>query len=608
MARSKSAAAAALQLLPPPPPGSSPAPPNSGSGSAPSTGHLPEYNALTSSARLLDPVRANTPKYDQWQDQAWNFYDTLEQLEYGVSWLAKMVSRVRLVAAEVIDGGDEPVLVTGGPAAAAVSRLAGGVGGQARLMHEFTIHYSVPGVCWLVGEAPPAPGSALSQDPNAPTEETWTIYSADELRMRGRKLGGVPTYEVRVGPSEQKDWRLISPDSMVVQCWSPHPRFGWLPDSPTRHALGALVELDLVNKRIMAMILSRLASNGVLLYDKERMSFPTRTNPNDPSATSPGDLAQVFVEVAQQAMADPMSPAACIPIPIGFEIPDLTDVDPRLLMQHLTFADGVDDKLLKLRDSAIRRVATAIELPAEILLGMADMNHWGASQVEESAIKITATPVAEVIAYSLTIGYLYPMLKAMGIDPATAGPNGGRMVVWYDPSEIVGRPDKSQNAISAYDRQEISPQALRRELGVDEGDAPTEDQQINMILRSQATNGSLAALQVLNGDLALADAAPTADPGVRPTTAPGNQRGPRPPGGSDPAPSPRGSDPGDRRPSGGQGAPDPGRVNVGETANYGTRVPIRIVVAPSPSPTSSTFTAEPIAVPAATATLEPDPA
>jgi hypothetical protein len=47
--------------------------------------------------------------------------------------------------------------------------------------------------------------------------------------------------------------------------------------------------------------------------------------------------------------------------------------------------------------------------------------------------------------------------------------------VWYDPSEIVVRPDKSEKVVVAYDRGEASGDALRRESGLDEADKPEDE-------------------------------------------------------------------------------------------------------------------------------------
>lgn len=486
---------------------------------------LPSYNSMTASAKVIFPVKSMAPKYVDWQQQGWTYFDTLGEFEFGINWLANTISRVRLVAAIVRDNGTEPELLDTGPAAELVARLAGGLGGQARLMHQFTTHLSVPGECWLLGEQPDSSVNKLE-------EECWGVKSADELRLSKRRIDGEQRYEIR--NEEEDKWRPISKESLVVRVWNAHPRFGWQADSPTRHALGALFELDAVNKRIIAQVLSRLATNGILLYDKQRLSIPSRKGNAGPEEVDP--FAQILVEVAGRGIADPASPEATIPIPIGYQIDDLTNVDPKMLMQWIKLSDGIDEKLLAQRESALRRSATSLDLPAELILGMGDMNHWGAFQIEESALKVHVMPKCELIAYSLTTGYLHPMLKAAGQEITQ---DGGRLIVWYDPSDIVTRPDKSSNVMDAYDRFEVGGDTLRREIGLGEEDKPEKTELVLMALKMLIrTNPGIAAaaLAEMGGPKLEAPAPP---PG-RPITI--NRPGDAPPVGDAPATDPEKDD------------------------------------------------------------------
>jgi len=425
---------------------------------------LPSYNAVTASARVVMPRARWKPKYDSWQESLWDYYDRLGEFEAAVSWRANTMSRVRLLAAELSNDGEEPTPLTEGAAAEAMARLAGGTGGQAQIMKELTIHLSVPGIGWVVGEKLPS------------GREKWCVASADELRT-DPKLG---KFQIKEGDG-QTYWRTLPDESIVIRVWNPHPRFGWQPDSDARHALSAMLELDLINKRIIAEIVSRLSSNGILLYDKGRFSFP-RVAGNPVGADSVDPFAELFVSVASAGIKDPMSPEATIPIPIGFDSGDMANVDPKLLMQHIRFSEFLDEKLLLERDSAVKRLATSLDMPPETLLGMGDMNHWGAWQIEESGIKIHISPMAELICHAFTEGYLIPYLQAA--EEPLIGPNGGQVVAWYDPSEITTRPDRSANTIAAYDRFEVSGRVLRREIGLNEdGDAPSKDELQDMITK-----------------------------------------------------------------------------------------------------------------------------
>ncbi len=435
---------------------------------------LPAFGTtLIASASVLSPARNSNPQYNSVQDQLWNYYYTLEEFSAAVMWKANALSRVRLLAAEYIPGGDEPLVISEGPAADAVARLAGGIGGQAQLMKSMGIHFNVPGEGWLVGQT------------DEIGEELWSVYSADELRIRE----GV--YQLRVGESSRA-WMPLGEDTMVVRFWRPDERYSYRACSVAAHALGAMGELDLINKRIVAETISRLASNGILLYDRGKLSFPQLPNPNGAEGQDP--FAQMLVEIGARGIKDPMSAEAALKLPIGVDLGDATDVKLADVMVALDLSNPIDDKLITQRESAIRRVATALDMPSDQLLGVSGMNHWGAAQVEESGIKLHIAPDAEMICHALTKGYLVPVLRAGGNE--LIGPNGGRIVIWYDPSEIVQRPDKSKAADEAYDRMEINGIAYRREKGFSESDAPDEtdlDAMTELLERRSRATGAAAS-------------------------------------------------------------------------------------------------------------------
>lgn len=472
---------------------------------------LPAFSPpLTAAARPLLPNRKLVIGYSSDQTAAWTMWQTVGELSYAVDWLANMISRVRLVIAEVSDTDAEPVLVESGPAVEILNRLAGGVGGQSALLKEASLHLSVPGECWLVGEQPDA---AI---PNGPDFERWMILSAEEIRPARRKVRGEAVFEIREGEGENNQandamyWRPISPDSLVVRIWRPNPRFGWRADSPTLHALGALTELDLCNKRTLANLMSRLVGNGILLYDAGRLSIPDQGPPAE-NGEKVDNFAKLLVDVASQAIADPMSPAAGIPIPLGWSAQDMDGFDPKMLMQVIKFGDATDEKLITQRESAIRRVATTMNAPQEVMLGFKGLNDWSVAQVEESAIKTNVSPDVELLCHSLTTGFLYPMLRAQG-DELT-GPSGGRLVIWFDPTAITVRPDRSKNALDAYDRFELTGSALRIEAGFSDEDAPAPNELVEMLLKKIARdnpNLAAAALSELGGpELAAAQSAPS---------------------------------------------------------------------------------------------------
>lgn len=436
---------------------------------------LPAFNSVTASAAVIPPTRMHDPEYTSEQDQLWDYYQRLEEFSAAVNWKANAISRVRLIAAEFIPGGDEPIPITEGPIAEAVAGFAGGVGGQSQILGETAIHLNVPGEGWLCG---------VEDDFG---ERTWKVYSADELRIRNG------TYQIRIGESSRA-WEQLGEDTLVVRFWRPHPRWGWRATSRAAYALGAMKELDLINRRIIAETISRMAANGIILYDRGKLSFPDL--PTSASAESVDPFAYVLVDVGAKGVADPTSAQATIKIPIGVDLGD-SDLKVEDLIHVIDLSNPFSERMLDQRTAAVTRLATALDIPAEQLTGLGDMNHWGAAQIEESGIKVHITPDMEMICHAFTEGFLYPTLQAEGRD--LRGPEGGRPVIWYDPSEIVMRPDRSPQAVQAYDRLEFKGTSLLRELGFSDSDQPDDAELERLIELRRMRNRTTEVVETEQG-------------------------------------------------------------------------------------------------------------
>lgn len=422
-----------------------------------------------SAAPVTSPRTELLRKTDAWQAEAWEFYDTLGEFRYGVEWVSAMLSRVRLYAAKLEPGADEPVRADAGAAVDLMTTLGGGVGAQAQLMSGVGTQLAVPGEGYLVGET-------------VRGVERWSVRSTDEVRVaRGH-------FEVidETAASNGTQWRPLGADSLVTRVWRPHKRFHYMADSPARAARGKMRELELINRYIVSQFLSRLASAGVVMFPEE-VTFPVR----EEFAEAADPFMAEWIEIAAEAIRTPGTAAAVVPIPIKVPAEFVDKI------KHVDFTLQLDERILDKRDSAIKGLATMLNMPAEILLGMGDVNHWGAWQLEEGALKTHIAPEAELICQALTQGYLQPRLQASGVD------DWANWVVWYDMSELTLRPDRSDDAIALYDRLEINGTALRRETGFDEADKPSDDelkeQALKVIIKT-LPSGAGSALSQLIGE------------------------------------------------------------------------------------------------------------
>lgn len=400
-----------------------------------------------------------------WQMEAWEFYDELGEFRFGVTWKSEMMSRIRLRAAKLSPDSDEPEIQESGPAVDVVSELAGGIGGQSEMISTLSVFLSVPGEGYLIGET------------KNTGKNVWQARSIDEVKQQSGR------WSVLADNGTNK-WRELPSNHLVWRVYRPHKRYRAMADSPARAATKAMRELELVNRHIQAQYLSRLASAGIVVFP-EGVTFPVREEFQD----APDPFVREWVEIAAEAIRTPGTAAAIVPIPM--RLPD----EMVEKVKHIDFTLKMDEKIIEKRESVIKRLATQLDLPAEILLGMGDLNHWTSWQIEESAVKTHITPDMEVICYALTDGYLRPRLKAAGV------PDPEQWVVWYDASEITLRPDRSENARDAYDRHELSGKAYRREIGFDEDDAPNEQELEEQMLKklSREASTGMAAVEALTG-------------------------------------------------------------------------------------------------------------
>ncbi len=414
--------------------------------------------ALTAAAsRYIDRrVSRTAGTVDQsWQARAWAMYKSVPEVRFAGMYIANAMSGATLYAARRADDGTIMAAPDSHRATQIVSQIAGGPDGQSKLLGAFGKHLTVPGEGWIVVRP-----NAKVLSPDSPEDgHDWRVLSTREVRPQSNKLQveiDGEAYDIPAGDPEGLD-----PDSPVaIRVWEPDPEHSIEADSPVRSALDLLEELQLLNAAVKAIARSRLTGRGILLVPKGT-HFPTLPGQGD----SEDDLIEVLMTVAETAIREPDSAAATVPI--IWEVPAQAIADYKLITFETTF----DELALKLREEAVRRFATGLEMPAEILLGLGDVNHWGVWGLTAEAIRLGVEPKLATVAYALTQQWLRPILESEGIE------DWHRWLVWYDTAPLRVRTNRSETALQAYDRGVISAKALRRETGFDDSDAPTGDDQ-----------------------------------------------------------------------------------------------------------------------------------
>lgn len=443
------------------------------------------YNSLVAAAEVMTApglATASTRRGGKptevldWQKDLWRHYDgdSGGEFRFGVTWVGNGLSRTNLVAARIPQfAGDEPEPInpsdkegewTAAELAAhdLVAQFAGGPVGQGQLLNAFGQHLSVAGIGWLVVEP-------NLDDPDAEVYETWQVLATENVEKKGEQW--------RV--NDRGTMRNVHRNGLVVRVWRKHPLRPWEPDCPARAARVILEQIEMLTLTITGVAQSRLAGAGILAIPSE-FTFPQAQTlkvtddgePADDDAPEP-DPADLFVETFIKTTTTPIKDrgSAAAVVPLVIQVPG----EHLQKLMHLTFHQQGDPQVIEKLTFAIRRLALALDMPPEVLLGMGDLTHWNAWQVADTAITLHIEPNAEAVCEAITDGWLLPAMTALRFtDPG--------VMVWYDTSDLSTRPDKSGVAKEAYQLLEASGAAMRREMGLDESDAPGEDEKRERIL------------------------------------------------------------------------------------------------------------------------------
>lgn len=400
-----------------------------------------------------------------WQSAAYDMYHRIPEVRFAASWIGNAMGGARLYAGRRADDGSIEPAPTGHRAAQIVAEIAGGPDGQTTMLKSFGKHLTVPGEGWIIVR----PNSKVLS-PYSPVDgHDWRVLSVKEVhRAPGKMTVEIDGDDISI-PEGDPD--TMHPDAPVaIRVWEPDPERAIEADSAVRSSMEVLGQLVLLNAVVDATAQSRLTGRGVLLMPKGAR-FPSRGVPGEDD----DDLIELFMEVAETAIREPKSAAATVPLIL--EVPGESIAD----MKYMSFESPFDELALKLRDEAIRRFATGLEIPAEIVLGMGDVNHWGSWALTDEAITLGIEPKLATVAYALTQQWLRPILEAEG------DPEWHRWMVWYDTSQLRQHGNNSETSLQVHDRDVISDAALRRETGFQESDAPTPQELAVRAARRQAT-------------------------------------------------------------------------------------------------------------------------
>lgn len=417
----------------------------------------------------VDLLRKNA-NVSEWQSAAWEYFDLISEVKFAFSLLGNVTSRVRLFPAMITETTGRPtplyeITKENDPgfnklvadATACLARLRSAQGGQPSLLREFAINLSVAGECYLVQQPP------TFNDPH----ESFDIRSVDEVVVN---TSGQVALKTRsdMRPSEYK---TIPPDAFVGRIWRSHARYSDEADSSMRGVLELCADLLLLTQAARATARSRLNAGALYIPDGlSAAAIPPAPELTGADSVPPDDERDEFEEELINAMTTPITDLDSASAVVPLLIRGPAELGDRI--KQFKFERSFDPALAERADRLLERILQGLDVPKELVTGLANVKYSNAQQIDKNLYKSHVEPLVLVMCDALTTVWLRPAMQALGYSDADVR----RMVVWYDASDAVADPDRSEVAERGYENHLISGDAWRQAHGFTTEDAPSGEE------------------------------------------------------------------------------------------------------------------------------------
>jgi hypothetical protein len=493
---------------------------------------------LTAGAMRINPgdakimARLRESSSDRlWQRRAWHAFEQVGEVHFAFTLVANLISRVRFYAAGEADPNSAPAAVhdikdlTPGLAEAtqfALDRISKN-DSLSDIARDLALNLNVPGEAYLV-QTPSS--NQLTPTGFRETPESWDIRSIDEVVVPSDSSTPIKIRTTPASPttySGRTDATTYEhpPTAFIGRIWRKDPRFSSLADSSLRAVLDLIDELAILTQTFKATARSRLNS-GILFvpdglsvsanpsslaspYGPPELATPNPTQlapdggfapspnqspslspaspqlPFDPNAVLPDEdeFEQALIDAMITPISDPSGVSAVAPIIVRGP----TDLGEKIKL--ITFERTFDPSLVQRADRVLERILQGLDLPSEVVSGVAKLKYANSIVVEDSLFRSHIEPLIVLICDAITEVYLRPAVEAAGYTTEQVA----RIRIWYDPSAVVARPNRSQDAVSLFDRYSLSSSALRDATGFNESDAPSPTE---LILRMLLQKGPIS--------------------------------------------------------------------------------------------------------------------
>lgn len=389
---------------------------------------------------------------EEWQREAWYFFDAIGELRGPLIWIANAVSQADVHATDIDPETGKPTGPTEDAQAQAVaSQFLGGPSQRAGLLRLIALCWQVAGEAWII----------IRPDGRGKPDK-WMVLSGGRVQAKGQVWTYTDPFTgmfVELGPQDR-----------LIRVWAPHPDDQARADSAVRPALPICREIEKASQNIAARLDSRIASNGLMVLADE-LDLPRGDHPTTAAA-----VMEQLLTAMEYGLNNPGQASSQVPLAINAPGELIANGGA---FAHFDLATAFDASVVELREAGLRRLAATLDMPKDVAEGtQGESNHWSAWQVEESTYKIFIEPLLKAVGDAGSEFWYQPALTALGRTPEAAAMSE----LGWDTTAIVARPDDRETLESLYDKVLISEEYMLTESGVPINAMPTPEERTRRML------------------------------------------------------------------------------------------------------------------------------
>lgn len=377
-----------------------------------------------------DKAVSKSPGLQHWQELVLKYVDKVPIVSASARYYDDSTKRVRYYLADENDGSQ---IDTSNPAQTIIEILNASTDEIARAVS----------LRFLIGE---------SRHTFDRTDNSLLTVGAGELFMRGGE------YKVRSSGGQE---RPLGEHMDAWRSYDPDRKYSDLATSSHKPMLDVMEAFVIAYAEERAVSIRLALNTGILAVSEDIFALSgsdadaVGSENSDPAAQLEARFHQMFSMTIQ----NPRDAASFVP-PVVI----VPGQNVNQMIEHVSFAADRDKRKIAERlDMLKEEYAIGVDLPADIAKNfMADLNHWNAWSVDESAWKNYLAPKIQATVWDA----FYEIGEALGID--TTG-----LIVGLDHSNLVSNKGMREAAFEGYDLGFISGEAARRYGGFSEADAPS---------------------------------------------------------------------------------------------------------------------------------------